>query len=62
MFTFRCLSNRLLTRTIVLHSNRYLLLGAVNPQITNEQIQPTINIVKQDLQLIQRDTLQVSKY
>jgi len=61
MFTVRCLSNRFLSRTVIFHTNRYILLGATNPQSTNDSIQPTINIIKQDLQLIHRDILQVSK-
>lgn len=61
MFGFRCLSNRFLTRSIISYRSRYLSLGAANPQINNEQIQPTLNIIKEDLQLIHRDILQVSK-
>jgi hypothetical protein len=61
MLSFRCLSNRLLTHRVILPSSRYLLHGATNPQTNNEHIQPTINVIKQDLQLIHRDILQVSK-
>jgi hypothetical protein len=61
MFKFRCFSNRFLTRSIISYRNRYVSLGATNPQINNEQFQPTINLIKEDLQLIHRDILQVSK-
>ncbi len=61
MFTFRCLSNRFLTRSIISYRSRHLSLNVSNSQINNEQLQPTINIIKEDLHLIHRDILQVSK-
>jgi hypothetical protein len=60
MFTFRCISNRFLTRSFISPPCRYLLAGAANPQTNTEQFQSTINIIKEDLQLIHRDILQVS--
>lgn len=60
MFTIRCLSKRFPTRSILCRPQCYLSLGAANPQKNNEELQSTVNIIKQDLQLIHRDTLQVS--
>ncbi len=62
MFTFRCLSNRFLTRTLFSYRCRQLSLGVTNPQTNNEQCQSTLSLIKEDLQLIHRDILQVSKY
>ena len=62
MFTFRCLSNRFLARTLSSYRCRQLSVGAANPQTNNEEYQSTISIIKEDLQLIHRDILQVSKY
>ena len=62
MFAVRCLSNRILPQTRLLpYSCRYLSAGAANAQMKNEQHQSTINVIKEDLQLIHRDILQVSK-
>ena len=62
MFAVRFLSNRILPRTRILPcSCRYLTVGAANAQMKNEKHQSTINVIKDDLQLIHRDILQVSK-
>jgi hypothetical protein len=61
MFTFRCLSNRILTRSIISYPFRHLTLDAANLQIHNEQFQSTANLIREDLHLIHRDILQVSK-
>jgi hypothetical protein len=58
MFTFRCLSNRFLTRSIISYRYRSLSLGVPNPQTNNESTQ---NLIQEDLHLIHRDILQVSK-
>lgn len=62
MFTYRCLSKQLLSRALVLSRYRTLSLDVANVQTTNEQqIQSTINLIKDDLQLIHQDILQVSR-
>jgi len=62
MFTFRCLSNRILTRSLISYRSRHLSFGAQNHETTtNEQYQSTINLIKEDLHLIHHDILQVSK-
>jgi hypothetical protein len=61
MFAFRCSSNRFLIRSIISYRCRPLSFGASNPQTNNEQLQSTINIINEDLHLIHRDILQVSK-
>ncbi|CAF1597070.1 unnamed protein product [Adineta ricciae] len=61
MFAVRCLSNRFLSRTKILRcSCRYLTVGAANAQMKNEKYQSTISVIKDDLQLIHRDILQVN--
>ena len=60
MFTFRCISNRLLIRSKLPQSCRSIVHGAASPQINNEHHQSTINVIREDLQLIHRDILQVS--
>jgi len=63
MFTSRCLSSRILSRAFVFSRYRTLSLGVVNIQTTTtneQQIQSTINLIKDDLQLIHHDILQVS--
>ncbi|CAF0784583.1 unnamed protein product [Rotaria sordida] len=55
MFTIRHYSKRFLTRSIIF---RPLSVGITNRQKTNEEFQPTINLIKEDLHLINRDILQ----
>jgi len=61
MFTSRCLSSRILSRAFVFSRYRTLSLGVVNIQTTTtneQQIQSTINLIKDDLQLIHHDILE----
>lgn len=60
MFAVRCLSHRLLPRFRAAYPIRSLSAGAASPQVQSEQYQSTVNLIKEDLQLIQRDILQVS--
>ncbi len=62
MFTFRCLSNQFLARTLSSYRCRQFSVGAAKPETNNEECQSTINLIKEDLQLIHRDIAQVSKY
>ncbi|CAF1213748.1 unnamed protein product [Adineta steineri] len=60
MFTFRCLSSRFSIRSLISSPCRHAIVGAPNPQINNENYQSTINLIKEDLNLIHRDILQIS--
>ncbi|CAM4742120.1 unnamed protein product [Rotaria magnacalcarata] len=58
MFTIRRLSKQFLTCSVISRSYRYLSVGAASHKTAPEELQPTINIIKEDLQLIHRDILQ----
>ncbi|CAF4741476.1 unnamed protein product [Rotaria sp. Silwood2] len=58
MFTVRYCSKRFLTCSKISPSYRHLSLGVTNAPKSNEEFQPTINIIKEDLHLIHRDIVQ----
>lgn len=60
MFIFRCFPTRFLARSLITGHYRQISSGAAHPQPITEQCQTTISIIKQDLQVIHRDILQVS--
>ena len=61
MFAFRCFSTRFLARSLIGSRCRQLSIGVASPDSSAEQYQSTISLIKQDLQVIHRDILQVSK-
>lgn len=62
MFTFRCFPTRFLARSLISCRYRQLSSSAAHPDPITEQCQSTISLIKQDLLVIHRDTLQVSNH
>ena len=54
------LSNRSFLRSILSETRRCLTSGAVEPKTHQENLQSTVNIIKEDLRLIHGDIIRVS--